>query len=143
MLTDYLELTVGGTLSAGGIGGASHHWGAQANNVLELHVMDAASGEVVTCSPERNPEWFFAALASHGSGGIITQVTIPLIAASRWARIYRVPCSDHHALITNQMTAARDGRFDYLEGWARPWSSPNGGSSLEGPVPGIRRLLRP
>jgi FAD/FMN-containing dehydrogenase len=39
VLTNYLDLSVGGTLSVGGIGGTSHRYGLQTDNVLELEVV--------------------------------------------------------------------------------------------------------
>ena len=39
VLTDYTKLTVGGTLSVGGISGRSYQLGAQVDNVLELEVV--------------------------------------------------------------------------------------------------------
>jgi FAD/FMN-containing dehydrogenase len=116
VLTDYLELTVGGTLSAGGIGGASHQHGPQVDAVLELHILDPRTAELLVCSPDRNAGQFFAALAGHGGGGIITQATIPLSRAPQRVRAYSVPCADVRGLIANQLLVARDGRFDYLEG---------------------------
>src|SRR5919107_943699 len=49
-LTDYIDLSVGGTLSVGGVGGQTFREGPQVDNVLELTVV-TGRGEVVTCSP--------------------------------------------------------------------------------------------
>src|SRR5206468_2178890 len=49
VLTDYMHLSVGGTLSVGGIGGASQHFGVQVDNVVELEVV-TGRGERVRCS---------------------------------------------------------------------------------------------
>jgi len=135
--TDYLHLTVGGTLSNGGISGQAFKHGPQISNVLELEVVTstprpyarprraracsfckfpslpfawwkkttmkkariraiselcsfrlflsslslpsvAGTGEVVTCSPTRSPELFFAVLGGLGQVGIITRARIPL-----------------------------------------------------------------
>ena len=38
-LTDFIELSIGGTLSVGGIGGQAFRWGLQVDNVLELEVI--------------------------------------------------------------------------------------------------------
>ena len=54
VLTDYLELSVAGTLSVGGVGGASPHYGAQVDNVLELEVV-TGTGERVVCSAAQLP----------------------------------------------------------------------------------------
>ncbi|KAL0338945.1 UNVERIFIED_CONTAM: Cytokinin dehydrogenase 3, partial [Sesamum angustifolium] len=62
--TNYLYLSVGGTLSNAGISGQSFQRGPQINNVLELDVI-TGKGEFMTCSRDRNPELFFAVLGDH------------------------------------------------------------------------------
>jgi len=57
VMVDAMMLTVGGTLSVGGTGETSYRFGAQVDNVLELDVVTGA-GELVTCSPERNTDFF-------------------------------------------------------------------------------------
>ena len=47
VLVDFLELTVGGTLSVGGIGSQAFRFGPQVDNVLELQVV-TGEGELVT-----------------------------------------------------------------------------------------------
>ncbi len=39
VFTDYIELSIGGTLSLGGIGGTSYRYGVQVDNVLSLEVV--------------------------------------------------------------------------------------------------------
>ena len=39
VLTNYLGLSVGGTIAVGGIGGSSSRYGMQTDNVLELDVV--------------------------------------------------------------------------------------------------------
>ena len=39
VLTDYLELSVGGTIIVGGVGGTTSRYGVQADNVLEMEVI--------------------------------------------------------------------------------------------------------
>ena len=43
-LTDYQDLSVGGTLSVGGIGGAMFRYGAQVDNVVALEVVTGPAG---------------------------------------------------------------------------------------------------
>ena len=52
VLTNNLDVTVGGTLSMGGLGVASWRHGTQADNCLELEVV-TGTGEIVRCSAER------------------------------------------------------------------------------------------
>jgi FAD/FMN-containing dehydrogenase len=66
VLTDYLHLSVGGTLSVGGISGASQHFGVQADNVAELDVV-TGRGDLVRCSSSENSELFEAGTSATGS----------------------------------------------------------------------------
>ena len=80
--TDYLYLSVGGTLSNAGISGQAFHHGPQISNVYELDVV-TGKGETVTCSETKNPELFFGALGGLGQLGIITRARIALEPAPR------------------------------------------------------------
>jgi FAD/FMN-containing dehydrogenase len=115
VLTDYLELSIGGTLSAGGVGGASHRYGAQVDNVEELDVV-TGTGERVTCSPHRHDDLFHAALAGLGQCAIITRATVRLLPAPATVRRHQLFYPSLAALTADQRTVVRDGRFDYVEG---------------------------
>ncbi|KAK0571655.1 hypothetical protein LWI29_019536 [Acer saccharum] len=87
--TDYLYLTVGGTLSNAGISGQTHLKGPQINNVYELDVV-TGKGELVTCSKQANSELFYAVLGGLGQFGIITRARIVLEPAKtkvKWTRM--------------------------------------------------------
>src|SRR5829696_4525808 len=58
-LVDFLELSVGGTLSLGGIGSQAFRYGPHVDNVLELQVV-TGEGELVSCSATNNVELFDA-----------------------------------------------------------------------------------
>ncbi|XP_052202915.1 cytokinin dehydrogenase 5 isoform X2 [Diospyros lotus] len=75
--TDYLYLSVGGTLSNAGISGQAFNHGPQISNVYELDVV-TGKGELLTCSEEQNPELFQAVLGGLGQFGIITRARIAL-----------------------------------------------------------------
>ncbi|KAG2309439.1 hypothetical protein Bca52824_029187 [Brassica carinata] len=75
--TDYLHLTVGGTLSNAGISGQAFKHGPQINNVYQLEIV-TGKGEVVTCSEKRNSELFHSVLGGLGQFGIITRARISL-----------------------------------------------------------------
>jgi len=53
-LTDYQDLSVGGTLSVGGIGGGGFRYGAQVDNVIALEVV-TGEGRRMRCSPTPRP----------------------------------------------------------------------------------------
>ncbi|OVA19137.1 FAD linked oxidase [Macleaya cordata] len=84
--TDYLYLTVGGTLSNAGISGQTFRNGPQISNVYEMDVI-TGRGETVTCSKHMNSELFFAVLGGLGQFGIIIRARIALGPAPQKPRI--------------------------------------------------------
>jgi hypothetical protein len=114
VLTDHLDVTVGGTISAGGIGGTSHVHGTQADNVLALDVV--TGGRVVTCSPALRPELFGAVRAGLGRHGIITGATLRLVPAPGRVLSCRIPCRDASDLLRVQ----RETTADHISGQVKP-----------------------
>jgi hypothetical protein len=119
VLTDYIELSVGGTLSVGGVGGASHRYGAQVDNVLELEVV-TGEGKLETCSASRKRELFESVLAGLGQFGIITRAVVRLIPAEQRARVFTLPYRDLATFTADQRRLAADERFSYVEGQIVP-----------------------
>ncbi|CAL4965847.1 unnamed protein product [Urochloa decumbens] len=121
--TDYLHLTVGGTLSNAGISGQAFRHGPQISNVLELDVI-TGTGEMVTCSKEKHGDLFEAVLGGLGQFGIITRARIPLVPAPARARWVRLLYAGAAALTADQerLIAAENGGgavagiMDYVEG---------------------------
>ncbi|WP_418961186.1 FAD-binding protein [Streptomyces tritici] len=117
--TDYLELSVGGTLSAGGLGGQIGRYGTQVDNVRELEVV-TGKGKLTTCSPTVRPDLFRAALGGLGQCGIITRATISLVPAPRSVRHYVLTYPTVEAITAQQTKLIQEARFDYLVGQALP-----------------------
>ncbi|MCQ9185558.1 FAD-binding protein [Streptomyces sp. IBSBF 2953] len=115
VFTDYLELSVGGTLSVGGLGGQAHRVGAQVDNVTELRVVTGA-GELVRCSPTRRADLFHAVLAGLGQCAVIVEATLRLVPAPRTVRRYQLTYGDLETFLDDQRVLVREGRFDYVEG---------------------------
>jgi cytokinin dehydrogenase len=122
VLTDVLELSVGGTLSVGGVSGSSFRHGVQLDNVLELQVV-TGTGEKETCSPSQKPDLFEAALAGLGQCGIIVRATLKLIPAPTHVRRFELSYTDLGALIRDELLMSDDGRFDYVGGTILPLES--------------------
>ncbi|KAL8456473.1 hypothetical protein ACS0TY_034622 [Phlomoides rotata] len=138
--TDYLYLSVGGTLSNAGISGQAFLHGPQISNVIELDVI-TGTGEYISCSRNRNPELFFGVLGGLGQFGIITRARIILDKAPtrvKWVRL----------VYTNFSTFTRDQEYlisskapNYVEGllivnenetntWRSDFSSPSNQSHI-------------
>jgi FAD/FMN-containing dehydrogenase len=125
VLTDFQGLSVGGTLSLGGIGGTASHFGAQVDNVFELEVV-TGRGEILTCSPERHPMLFAAVLAGLGQSAIIARATVRLVPAKTNAIVFNLFYADIATYVRDQRALLADGRFDYLEGQVVPNASGSG-----------------
>ncbi|PWZ32082.1 Cytokinin dehydrogenase 1 [Zea mays] len=108
--TDYLYLTVGGTLSNAGISGQAFRHGPQISNVLEMDVI-TGHGEMVTCSKQLNADLFDAVLGGLGQFGVITRARIAVEPAPARARWVRLVYTDFAAFSADQerLTAPRPG----------------------------------
>lgn len=124
VLTDYLDLSIGGVLSVGGIGGATHRYGFVADTCLELTVV-TGEGELVRCSPTRQPLLFRAVLGGLGQFAIIVEARIALTTARPLARVYQLVYGDLASYLRDQRSANADERFDFLQGLISPL--PEGG----------------
>jgi len=110
-----MGLTVGGTLSVGGIGSTSHHHGAQVDTVTELDVV-TGDGRLVTCSPSRESELFNMVLAGLGQCGIIVRARIRAIPAPSHVMLQDLIYRDLEKYLADQKRMAADGRFDSQRG---------------------------
>jgi FAD/FMN-containing dehydrogenase len=115
VLTNYLDLSVGGTLSVGGIGGTTHRYGLQTDNVLELEVV-TGDGRQLTCSADERADLFDAVRAGLGQFGIITRATLALVPAPDRVRRYTLAYSALAALASDQRRILKDKRADHLQG---------------------------
>ncbi|KAH0866991.1 hypothetical protein HID58_074013 [Brassica napus] len=118
--TDYLHISVGGTLSNAGIGGQVFRNGPQISNVLELDVI-IGKGETLACSPQLNPELFYGVLGGLGQFGIISRARIVLNHAPKRckAKWFKMLYSDFTAFTKDQeslISMDNDTGIDYVEG---------------------------
>ena len=95
VITGYTKLSVGGTLSVGGISGLGrYNEGAQVDRVKRLEVV-TGRGDIVQCSEQHHRSLFESVLAGLGQCGIITRATIELIPAKQMARTYNLHYTDN------------------------------------------------
>lgn len=111
VLTKFLALTVGGTLSIGGVGVASLRHGAQVDQTFGLQVV-TGEGNVIACSADQQRDLFEAALAGQGQCGIVTRATLRLERAPGKVREYVLAYPDLKTLIEDGTRVTQDGRFD-------------------------------
>lgn len=116
--TDYIDLSIGGTLSNAGISGQTYRFGPQISNVLQLEIV-TGKGEIITCSEQKQPDLYFGALGGLGQFGVITKARVILERApqrARWIRLVYWKLQDfmhdHELLIS----LPPEQTFDYIEG---------------------------
>jgi len=116
VLTDYLPLSVGGTLSIGGLGGSSFKKGSQADNVLSFRIL-TFEGRILTCSKKENAELFYAALCSLGQMGIMLDVTVSLVESKQHAHCRSLYYRNLEQFLKDQRTLFTKGKIDHLKGY--------------------------
>jgi cytokinin dehydrogenase len=124
LLTDNAGLSVGGTLSVGGINGRTFRQGAQVDNVLALEVL-TGKGRIERCSEAEQPDLFHAVLAGLGQCAIILRATLRLIPAPTHAHLIRLFYPDLRSLLRDERKVIAEGRADRMVG--NIWPSPIGG----------------
>jgi cytokinin dehydrogenase len=116
VVTDYLRLSVGGTLSIGGLGGSSFNKGSQADNVLALRIL-TFDGQILSCSKTENEELFHAALCSLGQMGIILNATLSLVKSKEHAYCRLLYYRNSELFLKDQLTLYSKGKIDHLKGF--------------------------
>ncbi len=119
VMTDYMHLSIGGTLSVGGIGGHTFRSGTQADQVVELEVVTGA-GDRVRCSRSANPELFDAVLAGLGQVAIIVRAKLKLAPATSHAMVFNLYYDDLDTYVRDHVALVDERRFDYQEGSLAP-----------------------
>lgn len=115
VLTEYQEITVGGTLSVGGIGIASPRFGNQGDNVLDLDVV-TGDGKLLTCSPRQNSDLFHAVLGGLGQCAVIVRARLKLTPAPTHVVNYYLTYDNLDAYLQDAALIAREYRFEHQQG---------------------------
>jgi len=89
VLTDYLNLSVGGTLSVGGIGVDSIRHGFQVDQLKSVRLI-LPNGTMPWCSPEENQELFRFGPAGIGQAGFMDKVIMKTGGHRKYCYLYKV-----------------------------------------------------
>jgi FAD/FMN-containing dehydrogenase len=115
VMPDAMMLSVGGTLSVGGMGESSFRFGAQVDHVLALDVV-TGTGQLVTCSASFEPELFQMTLAGLGQCAIIVRARLSLAPAATSIVTHTLTYTDLSTFLTDQARLAESGATDLLNG---------------------------
>jgi cytokinin dehydrogenase len=118
VVVDNLDLTVGGTLSFGAIGGSSYRYGSAADNVLRLDVV-TVDGSRHLCSKTENRDLFDAVLCGIGQCGIIISATLSVVTAKKYAKVHAFSYSDANKFLKDQKILCDLNLFDHVKGSLR------------------------
>ncbi|SDM73848.1 FAD-binding protein [Allokutzneria albata] len=109
-LTGYVPISVGGTLSAGGIG-PDYDNGAQIDSVERIQVV-TGRGDVVWASEREHPSLFNAALGGIGQVGIITRAVLKVTRLPEAVRSWILPYTDPAAAFAAMREVLGRGELD-------------------------------
>lgn len=116
VLTGYTQLTVGGTLSVGGVS-STHGRGLQIDRVQWLDVI-TGKGKRVRCSDHDNRKLFEAVLGGVGQCGIIVKAKVDLVLAPETVRLYNLYYFDNAQFFEDLRTLLnRDELDDIFNIW--------------------------
>ncbi|WP_423832392.1 FAD-binding protein [Streptomyces manipurensis] len=114
-LPDYLYISVGGTISIGGIGGTVQKYGLLCDTVQSIDIV-TGDGKLVTASAQVRPELFNAALSGGGQVGIIVRVKVRLVPAPKRSVIFSLFYSTVEAYLADSEKVLAEGRFQVHAG---------------------------
>lgn len=119
VLTNNLASTVGGTISAGGVGTSSHVRGIQAGHVVSLQVV-TGSGDILECSATHNRDLFDATRCGFGQCGVIVKARIRVQPVARHVRTFHFAYELVTDLLADQSRMLADGRFQHMRAFYAP-----------------------
>ncbi|WP_168200807.1 FAD-binding protein [Allokutzneria sp. NRRL B-24872] len=111
-LTGYLPITVGGTLSAGGIG-PGYRFGAQIDSVSRVQVV-TGSGEIEWASETELPDLFDAVLGGVGQVGVITRAELKVAPVPTGTRSWVLPYVEPAAAFRAMREVVSRGQVDEI-----------------------------
>ncbi|WP_265445333.1 FAD-binding protein [Flexivirga meconopsidis] len=114
-LTDYLHLSIGGTVSVGGIGGGVQRFGLQSDLVTWVEVV-TGTGSIVRASATSNKALFDAVRAGAGQFGIITRLGISMAPAEQTATITTLYYDDAATFVADHVALMEADCFDHHAG---------------------------
>jgi cytokinin dehydrogenase len=107
VLTGYIKLSIGGTLSVGGVS-STNRQGCQIDRVQELEVV-TGEGEIKRCSERQNRDLFEAVLGGLGQFGIITRAIVDMVPAPVSVRTFVLSYTDNAAFFKDLRELLRRG----------------------------------
>jgi cytokinin dehydrogenase len=148
VLTGFIGLSIGGTLSMGGISGMAYNIGMQVQHVTELTVV-TGKGKLEVCSEAQNRELFDHMLSGQGQCGIIVRAKVKLVPAKELAANTTAVYFDINVLQADMRTLVYRNELDSI--YAQAGIDPSTGNLVylinvakfhDGPTPDMAYYMR-
>jgi FAD/FMN-containing dehydrogenase len=107
-------ITLGGAVAGCSVESMSFRHGGFHDTCLEYEVVTGA-GDVLTLSPERDPELFHMIHGSYGTLAILTRLTFRLVRAKPYVKLSYRRVASYPEFETELLTRARIGDYDFLD----------------------------
>ncbi|MEV4683615.1 FAD-binding protein [Streptomyces kurssanovii] len=114
-LPDYLHLSIGGTVSIGGIGGTVQKFGLLADTVHSMDVV-TGTGELVTVSASARPDLFHSILSGGGQTAIILRAKVKLAPAPQRSVVFSLFYDDLATYLADGEKVMAENRFHVQAG---------------------------
>jgi FAD/FMN-containing dehydrogenase len=121
--TDWLMLSLGGTMIFGGIGASSFEYGLQCNQLLKADII-SADGVMHTAYANQQSELFDISMGGLGQYGIYSNIHLSLIKAPKFAHVYKIIYDDPSLFVEDAFRFAESKQFNALIGHFEPNSIP-------------------
>jgi FAD/FMN-containing dehydrogenase len=108
-------ITIGGAVAGCSVESASFRYGGFHDTCVEYEIV-AGTGEIVTCSPEREPFLFAMIHGSYGSLGVLTGLTFRLVPATAHVRVEYVRHPDAATFHEALLARCAAGDVDFVDG---------------------------
>lgn len=117
VVTNLLDLTIGGLLSVGGIGPASQRFGPMVASVASMVVV-TGDGEIRHCSRTKDRHLYDAVLCGLGRCAVIVSAELELRTTRPHVRTFYLLYDDHRRWLADQQALA--GSVHGMEGFCSP-----------------------
>ncbi|MFF3538899.1 FAD-binding protein [Streptomyces sp. NPDC002466] len=114
-LPDYMHLSIGGTLSIGGIGGTVQKYGLLCDTVQSLDVV-TGNGDLLTVSPSSRADLFDSVLSGGGQTAIILRAKVRLVPAPERSVVFSLFYDDLATYLADSEKVMAENRFHIQAG---------------------------
>jgi cytokinin dehydrogenase len=109
-----LDISVGGLISAGGIGSNAYRHGPVVSQIPALEVV-TGGGRIIRCSAAETGDLFFAVLGGLGRCGIVARAAVALRPAPARVRTFHLVYDEIEPWFADQQRLVSDRRVDHIE----------------------------